>query len=106
MLNYNDLSSGKKKWVHLIELIHPEVSDRITYDQITKYDAELRALRAKDSKYKVSMPLWLIGENVISRGVYFFPSDRFTYEDTLVQSAADVELDSLYQKTLEAYEIY
>lgn len=106
MLNYSDLSAGKKKWVHLIQLTHPEIDQVITYEQIVKFDKELRELRKKDPKYKVSMPLWLIVNNAVSRGVYFFPGTENDSSNFLPErEKVDEKLELLYQNALKQFQI-
>jgi len=75
MLTFNDLSTAQKKWVYIVNHFHPEVTTEITFKQINEFHEEFMALRQKDKKYKVGLPLWLIGHNTIRRGVYFFPAE-------------------------------
>ena len=75
MLTFNDLSTAQKKWVYIVNHFHPEVTTEITFKQINEFHNEFMALRAENKKYKVGLPLWLIGNNTIRRGVYFFPSE-------------------------------
>lgn len=75
MLTFDDLSTAQKKWVYIVNHFHPEVTTEITFKQINDFHNEFVALRAENKKYKVGLPLWLIGENAIRRGVYFFPAE-------------------------------
>jgi hypothetical protein len=105
MLTYDDLTAGRKKWVHLVEMFHPEVGETITYEQLKTFDAEFRQLRSKDPKYKVSLALWLIGSNAVSRGVYFFPSQKNNADKFVAATSASPVLETLYRKTLEKFGI-
>lgn len=105
MLTYDDLTAGRKKWVHLVEMFHPEVGETITYEQLKSFDAEFRQLRAKDPKYKVSLALWLIGSNAVSRGVYFFPSQKNDVAKFVTEKENSPKLDTMYREALSAYGI-
>lgn len=103
MLAYDDLSPARKRWVMLVEFAHPEVTDTITYQQIKDFHEEFLLLRDKDPRYKVGMPLWLIGQNAISRGVYFFPSSKNTAPTVTKQENSPLEEEYLIE--LKAYGI-
>jgi hypothetical protein len=78
MLTFDDLSTAQKKWVYIVNHFHPEVTTEITFKQINDFHDEFMTLREGNKKYKVGLPLWLIGENAVRRGVYFFPSEANT----------------------------
>jgi hypothetical protein len=101
MLGFNDLSPARKRWVMLVELTHPEVTDTITYQQIKDFHAEFAALREQDKRYKIGMPLWLIGPNAIERGVYFFPGTNNTVPVKVREADSDMELE--YKQELAEY---
>lgn len=94
MLDYGDLSPARKKWVHFVEMFHPEIEQTVSFEQIKKFHEEFKAKRSIDPRFKVSMPLWLIGENAISRGVYFFPG---TKNDSSQFLTTKNEKDSVYE---------
>jgi hypothetical protein len=104
MLTYEKLSPGQKKWVLMINTFHPEIEDSITFDQIHQFHSEFMLLRETNSRYKVGLPNWLIRDNRIDRGVYFFPAEGKVYveavdEDTEIISDLEVQ----YQKYLTDY---
>jgi hypothetical protein len=101
MLGFNDLSPARQKWVRLVELTHPEVTETITYQQIKDFHEEFTALREQDKRYKVGMPLWLIGKNAIKRGVYFFPGTNNTPPEE--EAKIDSEMEEEYQAELRLY---
>lgn len=94
MLEYSDLSISRKKWVHLVELFHPEVDQTISYEQIKTFHEEFKEKRSLDTRFKVSLPLWIIGQNAISRGVYFFPG---TKNDSAQFLSSKKEIDDMYE---------
>ena len=101
MLGFDDLSPARKRWVMLVELTHPEVTDTITYQQIKDFHNEFMSLRDQDPRYKVGMPLWLIGENAIERGIYFFPGTNNAVPAQVQEVDSELELE--YKEELALY---
>lgn len=101
MLTYNDLSHTQRKWVSLVEMFHPEITDTITYKQINEFHNEFMELREISQKYKTGMPLWLIKPNALERGVYFFPSQKNTPPEQEQVVLSDKE--QIYQEELKKH---
>ncbi len=104
MITYNDLTPAQRKWVALVEFTHPEVKDTITRTQVFEFHEEFMKLRAKDKKYKVGLPLWLCNNNVLERGVYFFPAEKNTTAVSTKQTVVN-PLDAEFTARLAAYGI-
>lgn len=107
MLTFNDLSLAQKKWVQLVELYIPEVKDTVTFRKIHEIHEILYKLRGKNPKAKVGLPLWLIKHNVVSRGVYFFPSEKNSAPGNVVPQGKPAQLEhsleAEYQEELKKY---
>ena len=103
MLSFNDLSVSQRKWVSLVEMFHPEITDKITYKQIQEFHEEFMSLRSTNPQYKTGMPLWLIKPNALERGVYFFPSSKNTppEQEAIVQT----DIEKMYQQELQKFGI-
>ena len=104
MLTWNDLSPARQKWVRLVQMHYPEITETITFKQIKEIHEHFLSLREEDKRYKVSYALWLIGNNAISRGVYFFPAEENTPPEK-ESSVVDDKLELEYKKELELYGI-
>lgn len=102
ILTHDMLSPAQKKWVFMVKLFHPEIKDRITFDQIHAFHLEFSLLRKKDPKYKIGLPNWLIQNNRIERGLYFFPAEGNTYQE---ETEAVDELDMKYRDYLSLYHL-
>lgn len=105
MLTYEKLSPGQKKWVLMVNTFHPEIKESITFDQIHQFHAEFMLLRETNIRYKVGLPNWLIRENRIDRGVYFFPAEGEVYKDTSDNTEIISDLEARYQEYLVEYEM-
>ena len=79
MLQYKDLSPAQRRWVDLVSLFFPDTGSTLTYTELTKIDRFFFVNREKDPRFKISKPLWLISNNAVSRGIYFFPRDTAVY---------------------------
>lgn len=91
MLEYDDLSPAQKRWVDLVELFFPDIQLRgkITYKEIQEVHEFLLKKRDEDKRFKCAMPLWVITNNALSRGVYQFPasdvSKAMTFDEKMEQ---------------------
>lgn len=106
MLMWQNLSKAQQRWVTLVEMFYPEVEDTVTFQQIHEFHEFFKSKRTEDPKYKVGLALWMITHNAISRGVYFFPSQKNSLDiepDEPVE--VDPELEPLYQQELMNYGI-
>lgn len=77
MLQYHHLTPAQRKWVDLVQLYFPEIVNEITFKQVTAIHQFFLEKRNENKKYKVGMPLWLISNNAIRKGVYFFPVSMY-----------------------------
>lgn len=106
MLTWFDLSKAQQRWVTLVQMFHPEVRDTVTFQQIRDFHEEFKSKRADGKQFKIGMPIWLITNNAVERGVYFFPSEENTVQmEPDEMTPIDPELEPEYQAELEAYGI-
>ena len=105
MLQYHNLTPAQRKWVELVQLHFPEIVNEITFKQVTAIHQFFLEKRNDNKKYKVGMPLWLITNNAIRKGVYFFPVSMYnntlesiTYTET--QFRAELSKDGLLDNFL------
>lgn len=82
---------------------HPEVEDEITHRQLHDFHHEFMQLRKEDKKFKIGLPVWLMNQNAIRRGVYFFPAEG--NEPPTTEKKVDTVLEEQYKKELEAFGI-
>ena len=87
----------------MVNTFHPEIVDSITFEQIHEFHSEFMILRETNNRYKVGLPNWLIRQNRIDRGLYFFPAPGSSYVDnsTTVEIVSDLEVR--YQEYLAEY---
>jgi len=106
MLTWFDLSPSQKKWVTLVQMFHPEVKDSVTFQQIREFHEEFKEKRKDGPKFKTGMPMWLMTNNAVERGVYFFPSEENTLDmEEEELTPINEELEEDYQDELRKYGI-
>lgn len=106
MLTFDELSTAQKKWVYLVEHFHPEVKDEVSFKQINEFHAEFMLLREKNKKNKVGLPLWLINNNAVRRGVYFFPGQANKIKPAgLKKAPVKTVLLEEFKQELQKYDI-
>jgi hypothetical protein len=105
MLSYEDLTASQKKWVDLVEIHYPELitRDTLTYADLKRIHTEFVGKRAENKKYKCSMPLWLITNNAISRGLYRFPASWLVFDEYV--GVVDEPLEIIYREELKRFGI-
>ena len=92
MFEYSKLSSTRKDFIHACIEVYPDLSDRISNDQIQKVMREKSFL----------LPQWLIvAENRISRGVYHFPRGN-NVEKAVINIETDDQISTRIKETYES----
>jgi hypothetical protein len=81
MLHYHNLTPAQRKWVELVQIHFPEITSEITFTQINTIHEFFLGKRSEHKNYKVGMPTWLITNNSLKRGVYFFPASMYNNTD-------------------------
>lgn len=104
MLTYDQLTAGQRKWVIMVGVFHPEITESITFEQVHQFHSEFLLLRKQDPKYKIGLPLWLVKENRIGKGLYFFPKEGAVHEDTTSDETL-TELETKYNAFLSQFGI-
>lgn len=106
MMTWFELSKAQQRWVTLVQMFHPEVKDSVTFQQIRAFHDEFMSKRSEGKQYKIGFPIWLITNNAIERGAYFFPSEENASQmEPEELTPIDPELEPIYQAELAAHGI-
>ena len=105
MLQYHHLSAAQRKWVDLVQFHFPEITNEITFKQVTAIHNFFLEKRKENAKYKVGMPLWLISNNALKKGVYFFPVSMYnntneSLTNTEIQFRSELSKDGILDNFL------
>lgn len=99
MIDNKLLSPGQRRYVNMVTQFHPEIENTISFDQINKIHEEFLGLRPK---YKIGYPNWLLVNNRLERGLYFFPKEDVDAKEESV-NISDEEIS--YQSLLKQFSL-
>jgi len=73
MLGYSELTPGQKRYVDIVSILFPDIKTEIRYSEVLEIRDYLQTLRKANPSYKIGFPNWLLVNNRVDKGVYFFP---------------------------------